>query len=62
MREQKEKLLKAADEALTKLDAARGDVKQAELAVRELCRAYGELNRLWGMSETHLRRAVKGEL
>lgn len=52
-------ILREAAEALREHERRRQELKVSEEALRVLCRRYGDVVRLWGVSPVHLRRACE---
>lgn len=52
-------ILREAAEALREYERRRQELKASEETLRVLCRRYGDVVRLWGVSPVHLRRACE---
>ena len=53
-----EEVVARAELALAKKDAIKDQLRQIDEEIRQCCKEYGEVMRVWGWSEDMLRRAV----
>ena len=52
-------VLRDAAKAIKRLEKLRNDLREAETDVRNLCREYDLVMRVWGFQPHHLRRACE---
>lgn len=52
-------IIKRAKAAFAKQDKLRAEMRQLDNEIREICRDYGNVNKVWGVRPEHVRFAVE---